>query len=316
MPVVLLFVCLGPVTGQQRLSIDCEDAALPEVVRMLTGAGGLQITGADAADAATPRVTLKLTGVTVEEALAEACKQAGWHYERTEQGYRLTPGPQQDRPNVCRVGDYTVVLEGLSVQRSLNVSLLKAEPHTTLTHRLTLSLTVGSDDEEKMVAVAGFDAQVTAVTDTGVELRETRTRFTPMGYYGMEPVVRGSINLPPPTDEARSLARIEGDLILYAKVEKREFEFAIQEVGQTQEQDGVTLTLKAFDRETGALKIQVGVPRALDEQEGRTWFAQREGGPHARSGVPLPARTGLRAGEAGVPGHDPPRSVGTPHLCL
>ncbi|MBM3477079.1 MAG: hypothetical protein FJX75_27745 [Armatimonadetes bacterium] len=265
----LFLVCLGPVAGQQRLTLKCADMALPDVVKMLRQTSGVLIVGADTADAETPRITLSLTDVTVRQALGEVCKQAGWHYEPLGQGYRLMPGPREPKPFVCRVGDYDVILDRVIISRNLAIELIKAEPQTTLDHRLSLGLIAESDDEEQMVAVAGFDPQVTAMTDTGVELRESRNRFTPLGYYSREPVVRGSINLPPPPEEARSLARIEGDLILFAKVERTEYEFPLDEVGQTREQDGVSVTFRGFDPATGTAQVQAKIARAPDEEPGR-----------------------------------------------
>jgi hypothetical protein len=306
--VALLLVCLGPVAAQGQLTLNCTNVPLPEVVKHLRQLSGVPIIGGDTADAATPPITLDLTDVTVEQALAEACKQAGWHYERFEQGYRLVPGPPAPRPFACRVGDYEVVLERVSVLRDLTLELVGDQPRTTLDHRLGLSLSARSDDEDKMAAIAGFDSQVTAVTDTGVELRPTQRARGSTGVRSMEQVVRGSASLPAPPEEARALARVEGDLILFAQVERSEYEFAIDQAGQSQDQGGATVTFVGFDRATGIARVRAKItqPRDAIPQRGgpsqprcAATLMDANGRPAAASG-----QSGSWRGENGVYTHD------------
>jgi hypothetical protein len=286
--------------GAQGISLNCTEASFADVAKLLQQAGGVTITGAGQAPADTPKITLNLENASLRQALREVCRQAGWHYTRFGPGYHLLPGAQDER-FTCHVGDYDVTLQRLMRQRSLVLDLTRGEPHTSLTNLLNIELIAESDDDEKLIALAGFDQQALAVTDTGVELQPDQ-RFG--GYSGrsVEPVVRAWLNLPPPPEDAKVLARLEGDLVLFAKVERAEVELGLEEVGVTKQANGVSVTLNSFDRAGGSARLRLVMPLSQEAQP-RRGLSQSQ--PQIRVTLADAAgKTALQSGHSSSGGND------------
>ena len=270
---VVLVLAVGGGCSAQKVSISVADMPLPDVVQLLRDMTGVQFVGEAAAKALpgkAPTVTLDLQDAPLKTVVKEMCRQAGWHFARFGQGYHLMPGPAEDyaRPR-CAVGVYEVSLDSVSVQRTLTLNFAAPEAKTSLDHRTNLQLTCESDDDELMAAVWAFDTNVIAVTDTGVTLEPLQKEAWGHGSPH-EPLVRGWVPLQPPPPDAKRLARLEGDLILYATVRRAEFEFTAQDVGTSKEAEGLTVALTAFDPRTGQVQCELSLPKDTEEAVRRT----------------------------------------------
>jgi hypothetical protein len=254
----------------QKVSITVADMPLPEVVKLLKDMTGVDIVGDVRGGGNPARITLDLTDVPLKAVIKELCRQAGKHYGRFGRGYNLMPGAEEDSRPRCTVGAYEVILNRVSVQRTRAIDFHQAGPRTTLQYQLSIELAAEADDDAAMVAVAGFHPDVTAETDTGAMLEPLQRDFHEQGR-GSEPTVQAWISLQPPPENAKSIAALEGDLVLYAQVDRAEFEFGIDEIGATKEANGTSVKLVAFSHRPPQAEYEVRIPVDPAERAPGRW---------------------------------------------
>ena len=246
------------------VTIEAEDMPLPELVNLLRQMTGTQIFGENAGGAEAPRITIKFEDAPLKTVIREVCGQAGWHFAHVGGTYHLMPGVETDQAPRCLVGPYEIVVDSLSVQRTRSLNLRNPARGPRLDERLSIQLVAQSDDDEAMVAVLGFDPNVTCVTDTGAKLEPLQKDLWG-GGHGFESTVQGWLSLGPPPEGAKQIATLEGDLVLYAKVDRAEVEFTPDEVGATKQAGDVSVKLEELNRQTGFVRIQTALPRPAQE---------------------------------------------------
>jgi len=272
---LLLFLLAGA-AGAQRISLDVNDMALPDVVTAIKQLSGVQIIGEMAVTDQTPHITLKLEDAPLRKVMTEVCRQVGWHFARFGTGYNLMPGVEADQRPRCEAGDFQVVLDNLELTNSLSLSLRDPAQGTRVTRQLTLRFSAEADDDETLTAIYNFDPKLTVTTDTGVTLAPLQDRI-----YGGQMSFGGSptfqIPVKPPPAEARKLAAIEGDVVLYADITRIEHDFALDQPGTRFDKGELTVKFLSYESATHTAKFELMLPEPPPPQPGapHEWLQPR-----------------------------------------
>ena len=275
----------------QRLTIEVEGAHLKDVVEAVQQMTGVQIIGHNAANDDTPLVTLDHEDAPLKRVMRDICTQAGWQYRRFGAGYHLMPGAEADHRPRVEIEGFEVTLESLRLQNAAWLNLRETGREVQSDHSLSLTLKAEAEEDEAVEVLVGFDTQVRVTYDTGEEVTGPEQRLHPRLYFHGG-VLDGQIQLPPPPEGATKIASIEGDLVMFAQLERLELEFGVDEVGMVKDEGVLSVTLMGFHEEQNQVTFELMMP--TDEYKD-----ERGQGIQPRPHVMLVDDTGARAQDSG-----------------
>ena len=275
----------------QHLTIQVEDANPKDVVTAIQHMTGAQIIGHHAVPDDTPLITLDHEDAPLKRVLRDICAQAGWHYRRFGQGYHLMPGVEEDhRPRVVMEG-FEVTLEAVRIQNAAWLNLRETGREVQSDHSLSLTLKAESEEDEAVEVLVGFDTQVKVTYDTGEEVTGPEQRLHPRMYLHGG-TLDGQVRLPPPPEGATKIASIEGDLVMFAQLERLELEFGVDEAGMVKDEGVLSVTLVGFNEEQTQATFELMMPTdEYKDEDGQTI--------QPRSHVTLIDDTGAQVRESG-----------------
>jgi hypothetical protein len=262
---VVLALVVGGTCSAQTVSIKVADMPLPEVVQLLRDMAGLQIVGDVEGPQNAARITLDMTDVPLKTVIREICRQSGKHFTRFAQGYNLMRGVEDDQRPRLRVGDYDVALDTVTLQRTSSLNLRQPDQGPQVSHQLSFQLVAEADDDELLAAIYAFDPNVAVTTDTGAKLEPTQKQLWGRSYGGSEGEHRARISVSAPPEGTKRIASLEGDIVVYSKLDRVEFEFTPADVGTTKTSGDISLKLVAFDPGSGVVRSEMRIPQPKAE---------------------------------------------------
>jgi hypothetical protein len=273
---VLAVLMVAGTVAAQQVTIEAKDVALADVVELLKQQTGVQIVGERQAPPETPPLTLQFERAPLKKVIRELCKQAGMHFTRFGSGYHLLPGVERDDRPLCVAGDYEVRVEQIIHDRQRVLTFKNADEPMRFENTLRVNLTAEAWDDEATARLYAFDPAVRAVTDGGAVLEPRQKETLQQGQPAYEHLLRGYLPLEPPPPEAVTLATLEGDIVLFADLDRGEFEFALdQEVGQTKETERIAVTLQSYDAKAGVVTCELSVPPGPKWEPGEPHWSVR-----------------------------------------
>lgn len=270
----------APPLGGEKYSIHAA-GVLKDIIQQLMKLTGRQIylqggpppAGGEPVDKGNAPVGLNLDNATLDQIMAEVCKQAGVVYEVQPGGWggqgapiSLRPGdPTLDSRPTVEAGDYLLRVVTVSIQsgRNLNFRWGEAAPAPAQVYKSTqirVEATAKTVDASR--ALAGINSKVKGLPDKGDPMEVGGQG--PTGYimpfwdYGGDRSGMSrqtSINLPAPPEGATKLTRLEGNLMLYSTVKVTEVRVSPDSEGQVFKQDDVTATVTSWKLDQGNLQV-------------------------------------------------------------
>jgi len=171
------------------------------------------------------------------------------------------PQAQQEDPRPrCEVEGYTIRVSSVVQTREWKLELRNPGAETQAHHRLVVSLSIEPRDGTAGATLKGTDPVAQGVTDTGVALTQ------PDDVQQNGPSVEGMIVLDPVPPSARSIASLEGNLVLYAEVAEEEFEFDVAQPGVVQDCEEVTIEFVGYGiKDPNTAEFRFTVPAGMSE---------------------------------------------------
>jgi hypothetical protein len=214
---------------------------------------------------ATVPVKVDLDKAPLAEIVAAICRQAGLVGEvEGERSVRLWEGdPNVDPRPTARAGDY--ILRITDISRASEHSFapvrgkpLPEEPDVAASLTLSLAVTPGSLEADRLLAGIGTEVKVT--TDKGGTLAVFRKDEPDDTTVPMQPIYRESdgdqwrgtctdvpaIVLDEPSPGVRKLTLVEGSLYLYSALKTTALEVSPGDVGRAAKRDDVAVTLSTW----------------------------------------------------------------------
>jgi hypothetical protein len=267
-----VLAAIAPLAAQ-TVTIDVEDATVQDVVTALKELTGAQIVGEVHARQDTPLVTLQFEDAPLKRVIAELCKQVGWHYSRLGRGYHLLPGVEEDHRPRFEVEGYQIFLDSISLRNTHSLNLKPREREVQSDHCLYVELKAEAESDEMLDPVVGFDTAITATLDTGDVVKGPEQPLHSSRRYSFEPEIHASVPVDRPPPGAKSIASLEGDLVLYADIRETTLEFPVDEVNTTKDEEVLSVTFVEYDPKGQQAEFELVLP----EDELRT-----EEGPRAQ----------------------------------
>jgi hypothetical protein len=243
-------------TAPQTVTIDLRDAPIADAIKALRELSGVDFTGEMGGNPQTPLITLAFEGAPLKTVVREMCRQAGWHFQRFGRGYSLWSGVQDDTRPDAQVDGLGIFVESLSLENS--VYFLTDDPQSHEQNRLHVRLRAEAEDDELLEPVLGFDYAITVTLDTGDVLKGPEHGLHRPPWF--RPEIDADIPVPPPPPEARTIASIEGDLVLYADITRLEAEFALDDVGAGKDEGLMSVTFLDYSPQGFRPKLQFVAP--------------------------------------------------------
>jgi hypothetical protein len=232
-------------------------------------------------------VKLDFDDATLDQMLLSVCKQAGVVYDAPAGGssndlrmpISLRMGdPQVDPRPTTQVGDYVVRVTSVFVHiaRGRRLNWGQAAPEKPEVQAETIvGLGITAQTRDAAEKLAGIGGHYLATPDQGAPL-EYGAGNVPGYFYAISNVPNAidrtattQLTLPAPAPEATKLVRLEGTLVLYSTVKVTEMKITPDAVGQTFQQDDVTLTEKSWKVEGQQLTVELeGKVPALPRKPG------------------------------------------------
>jgi len=170
------------------------------------------------------------------------------------------PAQQDDARPRCELEGYTIYVSSVVQTREWKLELRERGAQTVATHWLRVFLSVEPRDEAAKAALGGTDPVAQGLTDTGVVL----TQPDDIPQYG--PSIEPMIVLDPVPADARTIASLEGNLVLYAEMPEAEFEFDVAQAGAIEEWGEVTIEFVGYGADDPSTALfRVTMPAAAAE---------------------------------------------------
>ena len=264
----LCVLVLATSVTAQEVTIDVADVTVPEAVKLLRDMTGAQIVGEGHAKDDTPRVTLKFKQAPLKKVIKELCRQAGWHYfQHRRDMFHLMVGERREPP-IVHVEGYEISVPQVTLRRSRSLDFTQPEGGAQRQDQLSLSLAAEGETDGANDALYAFHPAVRAVTDTGEILPPTQVELVGSGGMTHRGFLEAHISVELPTAEAGALKSLEGELMLYAQIDRAEFEFTLDEAGDTKTEGDIAVTFNTYNPQLALTKFELVIPAPPEPQPG------------------------------------------------
>ncbi len=233
-----------------RVTIEAEGAPLSQVLGQLEEQTGARIYNPLRNVPQEPEVTVEARGAPLRAVLREIALQCGCYVQtlgRTRYALRKGEDPRELAPT-ARAGPYALRLRSIRANDSMTLDFMATDDQPLRLDRgTTLNTEIEADDDLDLARIYGLHPAVRAVDDRGHEVPAKRTElpepYEPPYYSSHEPWTSLRVELVLPDREAKALASVEGDLLVYREARYAQLVLSLDDPQATATDAGHTLRL-------------------------------------------------------------------------